>query len=68
MKFEQLLLNVELQGNITIKMYDYEAETYGAEIPYTRNQQQTLLDWFGEYYVKFIYPENDTTIIEIAAE
>lgn len=68
MKLEQLLLNVELQGDILIKMYDYDLEAYGAEIPYTRDQLGRLLDWFGEYYVKFIYPENGATVIEISAE
>ena len=68
MTLEQLILNVELQGNITIKVYDYTEEDYCGEFPYTTDQHGIILDWFGAYYIKFIYPEHNGVIIEISAE
>ena len=67
MTLERLILNIELQSCI-IKVYDFEKEDYIAAIPYTYEQCMEILDQYGEYYVKFIYPENGNAIIEICEE
>lgn len=68
MKLEQLLLNVELQGEIIIKIYDYTEDDYIADFPYTLDQYKQIEELFGGYYIKFIYPENGTVIVEIAED
>ncbi len=68
MKLEELLLNVELQGDITIKVYDYTEDDYIAEFPYTHEQYGRIEELYGGYYIKFIYPENGMVIIEIAED
>ena len=68
MKLEQLFLNVELQGDITIKIYDSNEDDYIADFPYTLDQYGRIEELFGGYYVKFIYPENGAVVIEIAID
>lgn len=68
MTLEHLMLSVELQGNITIKVYDYDKEEYTASIDHY-DPNVNLFEEYGDYYVKFIYDGTDgDVVIEIAKE
>lgn len=67
MTLEHLILSVELQSCI-IKVYDYEKEEYTASIPYTYENAENIINRYGSYYVKFIYPEIGAAVVEIADE
>ena len=64
MTLEQLILNVELQGNIYIKVFDYEKDEYTATIDHY-DPSINLLEQYGQYRITYIYDSDDGVIIEV---
>ena len=69
MKLEQLILNVELQGIVRIKIYDYDKEEYTHELNLSYyDHKREALGKYGDYRVTFIYPYCNGVAIEITKD